>query len=208
MLVSESMAARMRPTQQSHVQAFSGSGTSQLLDTLADSPELLHNYGVIVLHVGTNNFGSKAEWKKFLAYQRGEMSTPEFESYLILQNCSAVVSSGELDSFWRDVNSLIGLMRMVNPSCIILLSAVIPRPWDHTLRFETVKLFNSVLQSFNKKADRIFYIPTCRPFINRDQSAKVDYFWWDGLHLSRKGLNVFKSFIFEKVDKAIRGFLC
>ena len=95
----------------------------------------------------------------------------------------------------------------MNPSCQILLSAIIPRPWDHFQRNHVRVAFNNVLKSFNSKLNKIFFIPTCNPFFFKDGSLKLSLFWWDGLHLTKAGLNVFKSFLYEKIDKAVKGLL-
>ena len=190
----------------SDVHASSGSTAGDLLMKLADSPELVHDYGIVVLHVGTNDIGFKAEWCIFQRFRQGLLNRGEYEHAVSVYPCYA--DPGQLGTFRKDVGDILNLIHMVNPNCSILISAILPRVWDHFKRHHVRVEFNRVLQSFNCKRDRLFYIPSDKPFFYKDGGLKTQYFRPDGLHLSASGVSIFKSFIFEKVDKAIKGFLC
>ena len=65
MLLTDSMAKRLKTSPDSTLAALPGATAVALLDRLADSPEMVHHFKVIVPYVGTNEFGSKPEWNYF-----------------------------------------------------------------------------------------------------------------------------------------------
>ena len=108
-----------------------GLRASAVLDLLADSPELVHEYRVIILQVGVMDV---------------------FD----LQDATAEVWLGA----GRPFQDIIDLIHMVNPPCIVLVAALLPRgsfaglPWD-TVRQQ---LNYYVLQQFNDKAALRFFV--------------------------------------------------
>ena len=53
-----------------------------LIEMLADSPEILHGFDIVVLHIGTNDFGDKQAWKKYKEFQEGYITLQDFNAYI------------------------------------------------------------------------------------------------------------------------------
>ena len=206
LFLSDSMAKHVPPPPNGTVQAYSGSTADMLLEKLADSPELVHNYQIIVIHVGTNHFGSPEEWRLYQRFSKGQLSRSHFE--YALRRFPVNPDDHVLQNFGKTVGDILDFIQMVNPECIILVSAILPRVWDHHRRHHVRLQFNDLLRGFNSKLHNRFYINSDNPFLYRHGGVKVELFRPDGLHLADRGVQVFKSFLCEKVDKARRGFLC
>ena len=159
---------------------------------------------VLIIHVGTNYLGTKGEWNLYRNHKKGKMSDTSFKESIALMN--PLPANGTAIHFREIFQSIINTIRSVNQNITILISAIIPRPWDFERRNDIRMIYNKLLQNFNSQSD-VFYIPTYRPFLDKSKSPIEDYFMPDGLHLSKKGTEQLKSFFQDKIDKACRNVL-
>ena len=87
------------------------------------------HYRVIVLHVGTNWLSQKDEWFLYLKMLNGQYSKEEYESKIASLNPPP--ATGSATTFRDTYQDLINLIKEVNKEAVILISAIIPRTWDH-----------------------------------------------------------------------------
>ena len=68
------------------------------------------------------------------------------------------------------------------------------------------EIFFQIIISIKKVAqeEEIYFIQSYSPFFDRNNNLKEDLFCYDGLHLSPAGTRVFKTFIYDKIDRAIK----
>ena len=98
------------------------------------------------------------------------------------------------------------MIKGINKEVVILISAIIPRTWDHDRRHLVRKSYNQILKKFGSE-EKGFFIPSYKPFYDKSKSLKKELFDWDGLHLSDKRAVVLRTFFCEKIDKALKGLL-
>ena len=162
------------------------------------------HYRVIVLHVGTNWLSQKDEWFLYLKMLNGQYSKEEYDFKIASLNPPP--ATGSATTFRDTYQDLINLIKEVNKEAVILISAIIPRTWDHDRRHLVRKSYNQILKKLSNQ-DKVFFIPSYKPFFDKNKCLKKELFACDGLHLSDKGAVVLRTFFCEKIDKALKGLL-
>ena len=174
------------------------------LNILRNVPSSIVNYRVIILHVGTNWLSQKDEWGLYLKLIKGHYSKEEYDSKIASLNPPPAI--GSANAFRDTYQELINLITDINKEAVVLISAIIPRAWDHDRRHLVRKSYNQILKKLCSQ-DKIFFIPSYKPFFDKSKSLKKELFDWDGLHLSDKGAVVLRTFFCDKIDKALKGLL-
>ena len=159
------------------------------------------NPKVLIIHVGTNHLGTKREWGLYRDYRLGNISEINFKNAIDCLN--PMPANGTATQFHDTFCDIISTIHSTNPEITVLISSILPRPWDFERRSETRMIYNRLLKTLNSK-ENVFYIPSYRPFLDQNKNINQDCFMPDGLHLSKKGSEQLKSFYQEKIDKAIR----
>ena len=113
---------------------------------------------------------------------------------------------GNAIEFKETYQSLIAAIREINNDAKIIVSAIIPRLWDHNRRHLVRNSYNSILHSLTSPKD-VFYAPSFRPFFDKNQNLREELFDWDGLHLNQKGAVVLRTYLCDRIDKALKGTL-
>ena len=181
-----------------------GGSPQKAIDFLKDNPEAIKGYKVVVLHVGTNCFSTRHEWGLYLQLVNEQISQDVFDRKLTeLKPPEAI---GTPESFKDTYQKLIDLVRALNKEATVLVSAILPRFWDHPRRHLIRKSYNRILEEFNAQPN-VFFIYSYRPFFDRNQNLKQNLFEPDGHHLSQQGAVVLRMYLCEKIDKALKGLL-
>ena len=163
----------------------------------------IKKFKVIVLHVGTNYFSKKHEWFLYMDFVNGKCTREEYNCNLQYMNPPPAV--GTAISFKESYQYLIDLLQRISVAKI-LLSAILPRFWDHDRRNLVRRIYNDIIQKL-AVGDRVFYIPSYRPFFNGHGDIKSELYHRDGLYLSSLGTTVFSTYISDRVQRCIRGEL-
>jgi lysophospholipase L1-like esterase len=69
---------------------------------------------------------------------------------------------------------------------------------------ETFVDFNRRLEQFTRKYKRVYYLDTWTPMIGADGNVKNDLFLADGLHMNRKGYDIWKEAVNEFLDHKLK----
>ena len=154
---------------------------------------------IILLHVGTNYFGSKTEWSLFQNFKKGRISEPEYERQLKMLN--PLPAARTPSDFQKTFEDIIQEIRSINTVAQIIISGIIPRPYDYHRRKSDIEAYNLILHTFNSQ-HLIYYIPTFKPFLSNSLEIKEELFQEDVLHLSNRGSIVLRSFVCDKLNKA------
>ena len=157
------------------------------------------------MHVGTTWLSAKEEWIMYLKLVNGQITKTEYNK--ILQQMNPPPAVGPAVEFRDHYAKLIAFIKSVNPDVMILVSAIIPRPWDHERRNLVRICYNNLLKKFNSPSEKIYFIPTFKPFFEKSKKLKQSLYNFNGIHLSKLGSVVLRSFFCEKIDKAKKGFL-
>ena len=104
-------------------------------------------------------------------------------------------------SIISDFGNLVGVCRKVNPTIRIIISAIIPRPVDHTVTDTVIRKINGYLAKEMSKNMNFKFIHTYRPFthcgkVKLELYAKKD----GGLHLNTEGTNRLRYFFLRVIS--------
>ena len=181
-----------------------GATPKKILEYITRFPVTILNYKVIVLHIGTNWLSQKAEWSLYLRLVNNVISSDCYREELAKLNPPP--ANGPAIVFRDTFVEIINFIMVANPQAKILLSALLPRKWDHDRRHLIRISYNNILK---KMADgtKIFFIETYRPFFDSQGNLKNSLFAYDGLHLSYAGSTVLRTFLCDKIDRAMKNLL-
>ena len=181
-----------------------GGTPEKAIEFIESQPKVVSEYKVIILHVGTNWLSRKEEWSLYRRKVNGFFSEYEYREALCRLNPPPAI--GDAIRFRNTYQKLINLIRSLNGDAIILVSSIIPRWWDNDRRHGIRETYNKMLKAFNNQPN-VFFIHSYRPFFDRNQNLKAHLFDKDGLHLSARGAVVLRTFLCEKIDKALKKLL-
>ena len=99
-----------------------------------------------------------------------------------------------------DFGNLIGICKKMKPSIQIIVSAILPRPADHSDTDPMIRSVNKQLNKVLSKTLRFKFVPSYKPFmyagsVRRELFAKKD----GGLHLNTEGTNVLTRFFLHVI---------
>ena len=99
-----------------------------------------------------------------------------------------------------DFGNLIGICKKMKPSIQIIVSAILPRPVDHSYTDPMIRSVNKQLNKVLSKTLRFKFVPSYKPFmyagsVRRELFAKKD----GGLHLNTEGTNVLTRFFLRVI---------
>ena len=100
-----------------------------------------------------------------------------------------------------DYKRLLKAIKLQNPSINILVSSIIPRPFD----FDANKDYLiSVLKDMAKETSRCEYLPSYRSLMKRNHPKENCFKKCDGLHLSEDGTITLKRYFICKIVELFR----
>ena len=70
MIISDSIAKDLHYNKAANIIALGGYTVKDLLQYLRCNPTILDQCEYVLIHIGTNNFGSKADWRAYKQYAR------------------------------------------------------------------------------------------------------------------------------------------
>lgn len=120
-----------------------------------ENQDLINGYEIIVIHVGTNSIRYKEEWALFLNLINKEITQDVYELGIKDSNNNPKVSE---INFYTQMKNLIDFIQGTTQTKIII-SAILPRPYDHERRLGTVLSFNKILEQFHHPQQVISLIP-------------------------------------------------
>lgn len=171
-----------------------GSDPAKMLKYIQLNMHILkRRYKVIVLHIGTNYFGSRNEWGKYLQFVNDQCSFAEYTEYI--DSINATPAKGSVYTFKNTIKLIIDLIKF-HTNALIVISGIIPRPWDHERRANILRVYNDTLKGLQDR--RVVFIDTPKLFFLDDELA-TRFFDWDGLHLNVEGHKLLQSFFGEKI---------
>ena len=143
---------------------FPGYTVGQLADAISCGRVQVAGAQAILIHVGTNNIPP---------LRRPAPGQPPLMS---------------IDAVVREFRELIRTVRQFNPTCPLVMSAILPRPVDHLHTWYRVEQINAGLKNFCDPLKQVFFNPTYRFFIKFGRPVEDYYAQRDKLHLSGSGL--------------------
>ena len=196
LIIADSMVKGFCNLRKTDVICRRGSDPLQLLKYLKGNKKIVKSsYKVIVLHIGTNWFGSKEEWGLYLQLMNNQISNKEYG--ILIKDKQEKSAKGEANVFRKIIIEIISYLQRYS-SAIILLSGIIPRPWDHDKRKYIVENYNYMLSGLCNNIN-VFYINTPKLFLYSDGEVITRLFSWDGLHLELEGTKQLQSFFSERI---------
>ena len=203
LILSDSLTKGFCALQKTVVATRPGATPIKILHHLKTNPIILDNFKVIVLHVGTNWLSQKSEFSLYLQFVN-IISEGKFKEQL--HRLNPPPANGSAVAFRDTFQNIIDCIRCRNLEAKILVSAIIPRKWDHDRRHLVRISYNNILK---KLADgkSVFFVQSYSPFFDSQRNLKSDLFSYDGLHLSKKGSTVLRTFLCDKIDRAIKNKL-
>ena len=151
-------------------------------------------YKVILLHIGTNHFSTKEEWGQYLNLVNDQCTWEEYNNFL--SYFSPNPAKGSANAFKEIFGRIINLINR-HTNALILISGIIPRPWDDDRRGAIIATYNKMLRSLNDR--NVFYINTPNLFLTTDHQIISRLFSWDGLHLNVEGHKQLQSYWGERI---------
>ena len=140
-------------------------GTPQkAIEYIKKYPRSIINYRVIILHVGTNWLSQKDEWGLYLKLIKGHYSKEEYDSKIASLNPPPAIASA--NTFRDTYQELINLITDINKEAVVLISAIIPRAWDHDRRHLVRKSYNQILKKLAVKTKSSSSLHT-NPFLTK-----------------------------------------
>ena len=203
LIISDSITRDFPTSTKYDLITIRGATICKVLDHITENRYCVKGYKIIVLHVGTNHFSSKKEWSCYLQLAHNKISKATYDQTITEMNPPP--ANGQATAFRDEYLRIIKLIKHeVNVK--ILVSAVVPRLWDHDRRDLVRRSYNRILEKFQDLAD-VYFIPSFKPFFNKDRILRKELFLLDGLHLSNLGTTVLCTYICDCVCRCVRGEL-
>ena len=175
-----------------------------MLSYLKENPSTVHHYQVIVIHVGTNWLSTKIEFGLYLQFINDIITKESYEQQITSLNPAP--ANGPATVFKDTIKEIIHLIKSQNQLAKILVSAIIPRSWDHDRRNLVRISYNNLLKNLARE-ENSYFIETYSPFFDGNKNLKSQLFSYDGLHLSPAGSWVLKTFLCDKIARALKNKL-
>lgn len=184
------------------VTAMSGFKVKDMLQKVSDDPQLVTGYTVVLIHVGTNDFGSKEEYDLYVKFKLGKISYQCFVDKSRRLCLNDVHTS--FNEFEYEMGNLFRFIYSVNPKVVLLVSSILPRPWDFAYRNGLRRHYNNLIRSC-AAYNGVLFLDSARVFLIKNRDLKFHYFGFKGLHLSDKGSNALQTYFSDKLRKAAVG---
>ena len=132
--------------------------------------------------------------------QRGEADLENFQFVIFHVGTNDIGNRASKREMLSDFGNLIGVCRKIKPSISICISAILPRPIDHSITEVVIREVNSYLNKEMRKQMQFKFVCTYKPFthcgrIKNELFAKRD----GGLHLNTEGSNRLKHFFLQVI---------
>ncbi len=186
------------PNQDCQVISLSGFTVDRLNMFVNDYPQLIESRKVILLHIGTNDVGSKANFNSFMSFKLHKSSKPPSYSYDI--------TTSKFNFMYRE---LIISIISINSSAHILFSPIIFRPYDYSASRELIMQINREIKLISSKGSRYDYLYTWKSFWDKvDKVPKEKCFLErDQLHLSEEGTQILRDFFCGAISRHTKSVL-
>ena len=208
LIVADSITKEIGDCKQTHLLTFRGATVKTLLQKLQALDFANSAYQCIIIHVGTNDFRSATEWRKYVAMINGKISPQVYDEFIALGNPSD--GNFSLDQFEKDYGKILDLLRSMFSDTWVMCSPVLPRYWDHLRRDDLRRKVNErIKHACEVRQYRMVYLESYRMFFADLSSNKLKewYFSPDGLHLSDHGVRALRTFFLDKINKVIKGVI-
>ena len=95
----------------------------------------------------------------------GEADLIPFDFVIIHAGTNDIDNRAPYNSIISDYGNLVGICRKKKHSIQIVLSAILPRPVDHTIIDPMIRSINKHLREFMRKSRRFKFVCTYKPFM-------------------------------------------
>ena len=112
----------------------------------------------MLLHFGTIWLSAKSEWELYLKLVNRIINQDQYDTELTLLDPPLTI--GPPEKFRDQYSKVSEYVRSVNNAAIILVSSIIPRPWDHQRRHLVRVTYNKIQQEFNDPSAKVYFIPS------------------------------------------------
>ena len=131
----------------------------------------------------------------------GDADLIPFDFVIIHAGTNDIDNRAPYNSIISDYGNLVGICKKKKPSIQIVISAILPRPVDHTISDPMIRSINKHLRVFMSKSMRFKFVCTYKPFMYA-KSVRVGLFAKrdKGLHLNTEGTNVLKRFFLRVIS--------
>ena len=122
-ILTDSLGRDFPTMKKIQVVALRGATLPKAMEYLQKNMHLLKNKRVIVLHLGTNHFGSKEVWFLYLKMQRNEISKADYASKL--SHINPPTANGHEDAFRDQYTKLIKFIQTYTDTPILVYSILL-----------------------------------------------------------------------------------
>ena len=154
----------------------------------------LSAYKCVVLLVGTNDMVPKWVWLRYKYNIRKGNS-----DYVVPSH-----SRTPVHRIIEDYERLIMAVKAKNPTIHILISSILPRPFDFRVNKDYLISVNNGLRDMCKRLNRCEFIPTYRGLMKSNKPKSNCFLHSDGLHLFEDGTIIVKRFFTSKIAELFR----
>ena len=174
------------------VLALPGFTIQRLEHFISMNPDMIKSRKSVLVHIGTNDIGSKQNFNVFMDFQLGKTHMPPHYVY--------DVSIPKIVDSYKD---LIITILAINPFIQIILSSIIFRPFDYSTSKDFIILMNREIKKLSAKSESIRYLYTWKGFL--DKHVKVPktkcFSVRDQLHLSDEGTQILRDWFSGALSK-------
>lgn len=133
--------------------------------------------------------------------ESGEADLYPYDFVIIHVGTNDIQNRARYHSIISDYGNLVGICKKKKPSVYIVLSAILPRPVDHSISDPMIRSVNQHLRLVMSKTMRFKFVCTYKPFMHAGfvrigLFAKRD----QGLHLNTEGTNTLKRFLLRVIS--------
>ena len=167
LIIADSMVKGFHELRKTDVIMRRGADPLRMLKYLEDNTHLLKmQYKIVILHIGTNYFSTKEEWGQYLNFINDQCTFEDYNDYLYYHAPNP--AKGSANNFKVIILRIINLINSYT-NALILISGIIPRPWDNDRRGNIIATYNRMLRSIQNPY--VLYINTPKLFLDQWSSS-------------------------------------
>ena len=189
--ITDSIGQNFRHLSRALPLSIPGATISNITEKISNLP--LEKYRVILLLVGTNYLTPKSLWQW---YKRFKIENKGKE--IILPHHTTTPVEGIVEHY----KQLLKVIKTKNPNIFIMVSEILPRPFDFKQNKEYLNEVNIAIERVCKESN-VYFIYSHKPLMKYG-SLKENYFDWDGLHLSEEGSKVMQRYFLGQLSYVIK----
>ena len=195
-ILADSLAKHLNYVTRTNVHYYSGCSIDKLTSIVQNQSNHLEldKYKCITVLIGTNNLTPKWVWSDYIKQKR------QFGDEVKLAEHTTTPSHIIIDLF----HHLLTTIRSKNATCSIIVCAIPPRPFDHSINKVYLTSVNKELEKLCNRFDHCSFIKLYKSFTH--QGAPILKLYEDGLHLSADGNILLKRILNTFIGTALKKY--